>query len=246
LLIQRRGRTKFIEGKIGSPSIGDILCLNLLRHGNKALTKKVDMKAKRSFTLTALVVGLIFPALVAADTIYLKRGEKVTGQIVGETSYSIQVRVNGLPVRYFLTEIDKIEREDGTTINLSGVKSMVVPTVTPGPPAPVSEAKKQLILRLLEANGARENMNKIFAMIIAKAPAESREELKGVLKSDEIIERLVPIYAQYYSDDDLKELINFYKSPVGSKHLQLTPKILEESLNAAVVYFQEKVGDKMK
>jgi hypothetical protein len=237
---------KFVAGKVGRQGIGDILCLNLFRSINNMATKKVVMKTKSILCLIALLVILVFPAFATADTIYLKRGGKVTGQIVGETQYSIQVKVNGLPVTYFLTEIGKIERENGTAINLPGGKSMVSPTVTPGPPAPVSEAKKQLILRLLEANGARENMNKMFGMIIDKAPAESREELKGVLKSDEIIERLVPIYGKYYTDDDLKELINFYKSPVGSKHLQLTPKILEESLNAAIVYFQEKVADKVK
>jgi len=204
------------------------------------------MRVKLNFIFVTLLAGFVLSAIASADTIYLRRGKKVSGRIIGETDYSIQVLVNGLPVTYFLTEIGKIERDDGTAINLGGGKSGTPATPTPLPTGPVPEAKKQLILRLLEANGARENMNNVFAMIIAKAPEESRQELKSMLKTDEIIERLVPIYARYYTENDLKELITFYKSPVGSKHLGLTPKIMEESLAAAIVYFQEKAGDQMK
>lgn len=155
----------------------------------------------------------------------------MTGQIIEESKYAIRIKSGGIPMTYYRSDIDKIEKDSD---------------LKPKPKAdPQLVGKKDMVLRLLEANGARENMIRIFSLIISQAPAESREELKEILKTDEIIERLVPIYDQYYTEDELKDLINFYKSPTGSKHLQLTPKIVDESMNAAVIYFQEKVADKV-
>ena len=63
---------------------------------------------------------------------------------------------------------------------------------------------------------------------------------------DEIIARLVPIYAKYYTTDDLKQLIAFYKGPLGQKHIKATPALMEDSMVETVKYFQEKMPQQNK
>ncbi len=36
---------------------------------------------------------------------------------------------------------------------------------------------------------------------------------------------MLPIYGQHYSEDEILKLINFYRSDLGQKTLQLTPVI---------------------
>jgi len=193
---------------------------------------RIDSRQGRGVIVLGLLLSL--GGVSHADTLYLRRGAPVSGKIIEENKYYIKMEVNGRPVTYVKTEIDKIERESDKKQEAAQAQQAAV----------VSPEKQELISRLLEANGAREHMNKVFAMIISQAPEARRDELKGVLKTDEIITRLVPIYAKYYSDAELKDLITFYKSPTGIKHLQSAPKVVEESMVEAIKYFQAKVAEK--
>jgi hypothetical protein len=180
------------------------------------------------FLFTAL--SIFVPQQVRADTLYLRQGMKVSGKIMEETPNSIKIKVKDIPVTYYRSEVEKIERDKDM------VKTEQKTTLV------VTEEKKALIFRLLEANGARESMARIFVGIIERAPENARDALKTILKVDDVIELLVPIYAQYYNDSELKDLIEFYRSPVGAKHVQTTPKIVEESMGVAIKYFQEKIA----
>ncbi len=105
-------------------------------------------------------------------------------------------------------------------------------------PLIVAPETKELVRRLLEANGARESLIGIFEDIIKRAPTESQKELRNLLKPDAIIDNIVPIYAKYFTDQELKELIVFYKSPVGAKNLALTPQLMTEVMEASAQYFE--------
>ncbi|MCB9771442.1 MAG: DUF2059 domain-containing protein [Candidatus Omnitrophica bacterium] len=104
----------------------------------------------------------------------------------------------------------------------------------------VSTETKELVRRLLEANGMRESLLGIFEDIISQAPPESQKELHDVLKADAIIDSVIPVYAKYFTQDELRALITFYKSPVGVKNLGLTPKLMTEVMQTAGQYFEEK------
>lgn len=173
-------------------------------------------------------VLLLISSLSFADTIYLKNGKTIVGEIYQESTYSIKVKVKGRARTLYRHEILKIEKEKK-------------PVPKPKPMV-ISERKKELILRLLESNGSRDNIRLTFAQIISRAPEESREQAKELLKADEVIQRLVPIYAKHYTEEELKELIVFFKSPTGQKHLATIPKIMEDALVETVQYFKQKVA----
>ena len=53
----------------------------------------------------------------------------------------------------------------------------------------------------------------------------------------------VPLYDKYFTENDLSELINFYKSPVGKKLIKVTPLLMEDSMMVSVEYFKERMPE---
>lgn len=41
-----------------------------------------------------------------------------------------------------------------------------------------------------------------------------------------------PIYDKYYTTDELKELVVFYKTPLGQKSISILPSIMQDSMDA--------------
>ena len=190
-----------------------------------------------------LVTGvmILFPLVASAETIYLKDGQVIKAQITKENDYSVQIMEGGFPKVFYKDLIEKIEPD-----NVEVEKEPPTPYELAGGKEPLTEEKRDLIFRLMEANGARESMNQIFSEIISKAPEKDRPKYQALFKVDEIIKQLVPIYAKYYTTQDLKELIGFYKSPLGQKHIKVTPSVMQESMIETVKYFQEKMPQEFK
>ena len=110
----------------------------------------------------------------------------------------------------------------------------------------LDQAKLQDIRRLLEqtgaANVAQQNMDQaakaMRPLLVDALPAgEYRNKLVDLFfekfrsKTDtvELVDLLVPIYAKYYSDDEVKQLIQLYQSPIGKKMLNVLPNVMAES-----------------
>ena len=72
-----------------------------------------------------LAISLCFPSFIFAETIILKSGKKVEGKIIKKTDKYIQIDFPGVPLTYFLDEIESI---DGKRIPVTAEDT---PTVTP-------------------------------------------------------------------------------------------------------------------
>lgn len=59
---------------------------------------------------------------------------------------------------------------------------------------------------------------------------------------DDLTTMLVPVYAKYLTIEDLKEIIEFYESPVGQKFAEKTPLIMQESMQIGQEW-GKKVGE---
>jgi hypothetical protein len=59
---------------------------------------------------------------------------------------------------------------------------------------------------------------------------ELRTEFERALASftAEMMKEVPPIYAKYYSPEELRDLLAFYKSPIGKKSLQTMPTVLAD------------------
>ncbi len=200
-----------------------------------SLGQKERIVMPRLIFLIACVL-ILFPATGMADVIYLKNGKAVQGVIYQEGKYSVKMRVGkkGIPKTFYRKEIDRVVREDKEKAAEEALLKKAMETI--------SDSKRELIERLLDANGARESMQNVFTQIIQRAPEEGRDDVRALLRVDEVIEELIPVYAKYFTETDLRELIAFYKSPTGRKHLDSVPKIIEDTMKVTTKYFKDKVA----
>ena len=205
--------------------------------------------SKKWIVLMGLAVFFCINSVVFAETIYLKTGKKIRAQILERDDKKIKVDISGVKITYYMDEIDHIEDPDNQPAATAQSNPPVEPSPVPAPspaPAPVdstvrTDSKKALILDLVDASGTKDTMSQMFTQIIDQSPPDQTASLKAVLNVDEIIPRLVPVYDKYFSEDELKELIAFYKGTTGRKLIKVMPLIMEDSMKATESYFQEKM-----
>jgi uncharacterized protein len=61
---------------------------------------------------------------------------------------------------------------------------------------------------------------------------------------DELVELVIPIYAKYFTDDDITTMMAFYNSPVGKKLVSRLPEITQESMQIGAQWGQN-IGEKV-
>lgn len=193
------------------------------------------------------LVFFLLSSAASAEVIHLRNGRKVTGRIMQKTGYGIIVEVDGVARTYYKNEIDRIEEEPRA--DFTGEKAPEAPELEPEPAPAVPDfseippQKAELTLRLLDASGARNSIATVFDSIIKEAPKKDRPRLQAILKVDEVMKSIAPLYAQHYTEEEMKELIRFYLSPAGQKHLQMAPTIMEDSMRQTLRYLQQKIAE---
>lgn len=98
------------------------------------------------------------------------------------------------------------------------------------------EAKIKELLRVahiseMATQGAHQFINS-YKENYKDIPEEFWNGFLKEVSSDEFTKLYIPIYAKYYGEADLDELVKFYKTPVGQKMISSTPLIMKESMEA--------------
>ncbi|MHB9141752.1 MAG: DUF2059 domain-containing protein [Paludibacter sp.] len=96
------------------------------------------------------------------------------------------------------------------------------------------------ILKLMELNGSAASYDLAFDQIVAQfkmmkpnVPQLTWNMAKHDVFDKEIVElkkQLVPVYQKNFSPAEIKQLIEFYQSPLGKKLTEGTGKIAKESM----------------
>lgn len=60
-------------------------------------------------------------------------------------------------------------------------------------------------------------------------------------RSDELLEKMVPLYAKHFTEAELDELLAFYRSPIGRKTTETMPGLMQESMELAVIESQSSI-----
>lgn len=125
---------------------------------------------------------------------------------------------------------------------VQGQKKAVAPAINGLPPGAIAAAKEILLLKNASAvyQGAvvatiqnvknsivQSNLN--LQKDIEEVSLKLARDLNG--RESEIGEGMAAIYATNFSEQELKDLLAFYKSPLGKKTLEQEPKSIEASLN---------------
>lgn len=98
----------------------------------------------------------------------------------------------------------------------------------------------ETLKKMFEVSGSEETFNVVISQMFTMFKGQYKEveqdtwsELEKEFTDtsmDDLTEMLIPVYQKYMTQDDLKELIKFYESPVGKKFAQSTPLITQESM----------------
>lgn len=67
------------------------------------------------------------------------------------------------------------------------------------------------------------------------------DKFHSKLDVQQIVDMGIPAYKKYYSDEEIKQLIAFYQTPLGQKMLDVTPKLVGE-LQAAGQNWGQQLG----
>jgi hypothetical protein len=77
------------------------------------------------------------------------------------------------------------------------------------------------------------NFHQQYPKLPSRADAVIREVtgtfIRDRAEQDHISEKLIPIYSKYFSKEEVRELTEFYASPLGRKLVSVTPSIQIES-----------------
>lgn len=122
--------------------------------------------------------------------------------------------------------------------------------------AQATNSKAQKIKHLLELTGSAKIGVQVVHNIIGSyknyyldIPQSTWDELLKEINADEIINLIIPIYDKYYTEQEIDELINFYKTPLGQKTIKVLPNITQESMAAGEKWgreIAEKINRKIK
>lgn len=198
-------------------------------------------------TLLSILCLFLLTISAHAQTLVLKNGSKVTGKILSQDDKKVKIEIDGAPMTYYMDEIDNIGGEEEAKMETPPPADVpqeaTAPVVTNNvPAAAVDGAKKALILKFIDVFGTRAAMTQNLQAMTENLPADNPDyqKIKKGINVDEIIERLVPVYDKYFTNDDLKDYIEFYASAKGKKLIDAISKVMRESVDVSAQYFQEK------
>jgi uncharacterized protein len=121
------------------------------------------------------------------------------------------------------------------------IVSKAIAQATPASSTQISPEKKRLLLELMEMTGSKKNYEQTQQLMVAQiqqqvAAISGRSDGQDVSKFikelyqkftyEQMLERvLYPTYDQYFSEEDIKGMIDFYKTPTGAKVISVTPQL---------------------
>ena len=77
----------------------------------------------------------------------------------------------------------------------------------------------------------RERLTQRIKAEYQNSSARIQEIVKSEVTTEFLLDTvMVPVYSKYYTDDELKSIVAFYKSPTGKKMVEVSPKLLRDSM----------------
>ena len=110
------------------------------------------------------------------------------------------------------------------------------------------ENYKSLVVDFMSAQGQFETFNASIdqmASMMALTLDDSEKELLSKEVMGSLVDLLVPIYKNHFTEQDLKEAIELYKTPIGKKISEKTPIIAQETMQASMKWGME-LAEKMQ
>lgn len=101
----------------------------------------------------------------------------------------------------------------------------------------IDAGKRADILKMMQMTGAGnlgvQVMDQMFAAMSGNMTPEQKktlEEIRKEVNPNELVELVLPVYDKYFTQDEIREIIKFYESPVGKKTIQNMPSLMREAM----------------
>lgn len=107
---------------------------------------------------------------------------------------------------------------------------------------------KNLLTEYLNSQGTIQTFDATFAQMVNMFGAKLDEEKFNELKTEMIsslIDKMLPVYKNHFSESDLKAAILMYNTPIGKKISEKTTLIAQESMQVSMEWGME-IGQKMQ
>ena len=195
--------------------------------------------------IATLFLLFAFPVLSAADILNMKDGSTIEGEIVGENSFSYSVKVGKKVQRVFKDKVKSIDKK-ALKVEPSGLmkqleKEGYVSKEEMDNLEELTDEKKDLIKKLLEINGTLALMESNKQDMLKRAQGDEYRKIDDLINIEDLTDELVPIFAKYYTLEDLKTIVTFYESAPGQKVIKSTQNIMQEVVRASLAYFQKRL-----
>lgn len=101
---------------------------------------------------------------------------------------------------------------------------------------------KGLLTDFIKAQGQFETFNATIDQMTSMMGVTLNEDEKVEFTNDvmsSLIEMLVPVYQKHFTEQDLKDAIDLFKTPIGKKISEKSPIIAQESMQASMKWGME-------
>ncbi|MDZ8223672.1 DUF2059 domain-containing protein [Nostoc sp. ChiVER01] len=113
--------------------------------------------------------------------------------------------------------------------------------------APSSNAqqieKTNNIKKLFELTGVKNLSRQILNQLLnnvksdyPQVPQNFWDKFATEFNSDDLVDEIIPIYNKYFTNEEIKQLITFYQTPLGQKTITVIPQISQESYDVGRKY----------
>ncbi|MFQ5699571.1 MAG: DUF2059 domain-containing protein [Myxococcota bacterium] len=121
----------------------------------------------------------------------------------------------------------------------------------------ISPEFRSKIIELMQVTGAAKLGEQIASSVVQQMiaslkesgstiPSEAWDIVRDVTleillpAAPALYERVVPLYARYFSPEDIDALLAFYETPTGKKAIQVMPALMQESMKAGSEWARSK------
>jgi uncharacterized protein len=111
------------------------------------------------------------------------------------------------------------------------------PSAIAATPQAVDPAKEAEIRKLLDLVGTVKMTHQVMDQMISNfrmqnsdVSSEFWDRFEKEMNIQDLVDKMIPIYAKYYSLDDLKAINAFYETPAGQRLLLAMPHVMQESM----------------
>lgn len=112
------------------------------------------------------------------------------------------------------------------------------------------QASKESIIQLLEMTNTiksvQQSIDPLLRMLKTlkpDAPDEFWSDIRNNINSDNFTSLIIPIYQKHLSEEDVQNLIAFYKTPTGKKFITVKPMLDKEAVSKGREWGQKLVAE---